>query len=132
MQDGIGVGMVLLQQFDGLLRRHDEQFNLATLGFDLHLLHHRQGTVAGADYQATALPRYPSSNDSGVCPKASRNFLGRFLLPLTSPPRSITTVVVVADLIDPNGAIGESVKSHNVRPTRISASHYSGGAVRQI
>src|SRR5271165_4213683 len=27
-------------------------------------------------------------------------------------------IVVVADLIDPNGAIGESVKSHNVRPTK--------------
>ena len=27
MQDGIGVGRVLLQQFDGLSRRHDEQFN---------------------------------------------------------------------------------------------------------
>ena len=35
------------------------QFNVETLGFDLHLLHNRQGTVAGADYQATALPRYP-------------------------------------------------------------------------
>ena len=59
VQDGVGVGRVLLQQLESLFCRRDEQFNFATLGFDSHLLHHRQGTVAGADYQATAFPRYP-------------------------------------------------------------------------
>ncbi len=32
VQDGVGVGRVLLQQFDGLFRTRDEQFNFATLG----------------------------------------------------------------------------------------------------
>jgi PRTRC genetic system protein E len=59
VQDGIGVGRVLFQQIDRLFRRHDDQFNFPTLGFDLHLLHYRQGTGAGADYEAMALPRYP-------------------------------------------------------------------------
>jgi len=59
VRDGVGVGRVLLQQFEGLFRGHDEQLNFAALSLSLHLLHHRQSTVAGADYQATALPRYP-------------------------------------------------------------------------
>src|SRR5271157_4022864 len=59
VQDGVGVLRVVLQQLDGLFRRYDEQFNFAALSLSLHLLHHRQSTIAGADYQATALPRYP-------------------------------------------------------------------------
>lgn len=59
VQDDVDVWRVLLQQLDGLFRRHDEQFNFATIGFILHLFHHWQGTVAGADHQATALLRYP-------------------------------------------------------------------------
>ena len=34
----------------------------------------------------------PSSNDSGVCPKASRNFLEAFFFRLRTSPRSITTL----------------------------------------
>ena len=60
VQDGVGVGRVLLQQLESLFRRRDEQFNFATLGFDSHLLHHGQDSVAGDDYQATTLPPYPS------------------------------------------------------------------------
>jgi len=38
--------------------RHDQQYDVATLSFCLHSLHHRQSSGASTDYQVAALPRY--------------------------------------------------------------------------
>jgi hypothetical protein len=73
----------------------------------------------------------PSSSDRGVCPKASRNF-GRFLLPLAYLATVDHDVVVVADPIDPNGAKGESVESHNVPPMKISVFRCADVAAPQL
>src|SRR5271169_6345347 len=114
MQDGISVERVLLQQLDGLFRRHDEQFDFATLGFDLQLLHHRQSTCAGSDYQATALPRYPFLQRQRCVSESFTELLGSFFLPLAYLTAVDHDVVVVADPIDPNGAEGESFESHGL------------------
>jgi hypothetical protein len=58
--------------------------------------------------------------------------LDAFFFRLRTSPRSITTVVVVADPIDPNGANGESVESHNVPPVKISAFHCADVAAPQL
>src|SRR5271166_642303 len=121
MQDGIGVGRVLLQYIDGLFRRHDEQLDLATLSLDLHVLHHRQGTVAGADYQATAFPRYPFLQRQRCVSESLTELLGSFFLPLANLAAVDYDVVVVADPIDPNGAKGEFFESHGLISLRKSA-----------
>jgi epsilon-lactone hydrolase len=59
VQDGVGVGGLLLQQLDSSCRRHDYQLDLAALSLTLHLVHHRQRPGARADHQATTLPGYP-------------------------------------------------------------------------
>jgi hypothetical protein len=49
VQDGIRVGRLPLQEFDGACCRHNDQLDLAALGFTLHLVHHRESTGARTD-----------------------------------------------------------------------------------
>src|SRR5271157_381396 len=91
VQDGVGLLRLLLQQLDGLFRRHDEQFDFAAFSLSLHLLHHRQAPLPVPTTRRRHFHGIPSSSESGVCPKASRNFLEAFFSRLRTSPRSITT-----------------------------------------
>jgi len=115
VEDGVGVEKVLLAaSLDGFFRTHDEQFNFATLSLGLYLLHHRQGTVACADYQATASPRYPFLKRKRCVSESFTELLGSLFLSLAYLAAVDHDVVVVADSIDPNGAKGESFESHGL------------------
>ncbi len=50
---------VLLQRFNRLACRKDEQFNLAALSFELHFFHLRQFAIrSGADHETPRFPGY--------------------------------------------------------------------------
>ena len=69
---------------------------------------------AGADYQATALPRYPFLQRQRCVSESFTELLGSFFLPLAYLAAVDHDVVVVADPIDPNGAKGEFFESHGL------------------
>src|ERR1700739_1372683 len=58
VQDGVGLGKVLLQRFDRFGRRQNSQVDLALLSFALHFFHHWQRPSASADYKSPAFPGY--------------------------------------------------------------------------
>ena len=87
MQNGIGFVGVLLQRLYRLSCRENEQFDLASRGFTLHFVHHRELAVsAGANDQAAALPRYFLLDREWCMTEGVTEFLGRFFLPLADVP----------------------------------------------
>ena len=78
-------------RFHGFVRRDDDQFDFATRASALHLIHHWQAPVPVPTTNRRHFHGISSSNESGVCPKASRNFLEAFFFRLRTSPRSITT-----------------------------------------
>jgi hypothetical protein len=91
MENGVGAFGVPIQVPHGVFRGEDEQFNFAPLCLTSDLIHDWQRSFASADHQAAAFPRVFSSKESGVCPKASRNFLEAFFFRFLTLPLSITT-----------------------------------------
>ena len=76
--------------FDCFNRRHDQEFDLAALGFSLHFPKTGKAPLPVQIMRRLHLHGISSSNESGVWPKASRNFLDGFFLRLRTSPRSIT------------------------------------------
>jgi hypothetical protein len=60
-----------------------------------------------------------SSTHSGLCPKASRNFLDAFFLRLWTVPRSITTSCSWGDAIDAERTESEILEAHEHRRAHI-------------
>jgi hypothetical protein len=59
VKDGVGVFRGPLGRLDGLGRREEDQFDLAALCLNPHVVHHRQAPVGpGAHYQPPAFPGY--------------------------------------------------------------------------
>jgi hypothetical protein len=112
-QNGVGVVGVLLQRLYRFSGRKNQQFDLAPLGFSLHVVHHRESAVsAGANYQALALPRNSSLIESGVCLNASRNFLDAFFLPLADVFTIDHHIVLMSDAVDPDRAESKVFETH--------------------
>lgn len=58
MENRVGVALTLLQHFYRLGRGQHDQFNPAALRFASYVVHHRRGSRASTDHQATTVPRY--------------------------------------------------------------------------
>src|SRR3989442_10061696 len=82
VQDGIAVGRFLLQNLESAGRRQSSSFTSFITG---------NAPVPVPTTRRRHFQGIFSSTESGVCPKASRNFLEGFFLRLRTSPRSIIT-----------------------------------------
>jgi hypothetical protein len=113
VQNGVGFVGALLQHLYRLSCRKNEQFDLASRGFTLHLVHHREPALsAGANYQAAALPGYFFPDREGCMTEGVTEFLGRFFLPLADLPMIDHHIVLVSNTVDPNRAESKILETH--------------------
>ena len=92
MEKGVGAFSVPIQDLHGFFRGEDEQFNFVALSLTFDLIHNWQSPSPVPTTKRRHLHGIFSSRESGVCPKASRNFSGSLL----------HHVIAVVDVIDPN------------------------------
>src|ERR671918_2104525 len=104
VQDGIRVGRLPLQEFDGACCRHDDQLDLAALGFTLHLVHHGESTGARTDDQPATIPRYLLLDGQRRMPELGAELLRGLLLALADLAMVDHHVVFIGNAIDLNGS----------------------------
>src|SRR5947209_2346250 len=91
VQDGVCFLRVLAQLLNRLGCRQHEQLDMAALGFLFHFSMTGRAPVPVPMTSRLHFHGIFSSAESGVWPKASRNFLEGFFLRLRTCPRSMST-----------------------------------------
>src|SRR5580704_12834864 len=102
MENGVGASGAPIQEFHGLFRWKDEQFNFAPLSLTFDLIHNWQSPFARADQQATAFPRDLLFQRERRVSEGFAELLGGFLLPFAHLAPVDHHVIAVLNAIDPN------------------------------
>src|SRR5215831_9643600 len=100
VQDGVRVSRGPSQGLDGLGCREDEQFDVASDGFALHIIHHGQGTGAGPHDQTPAFPGDLLVHRERRVTELVAELLGRLLLPLANLSAVDHDIMVIDDTVN--------------------------------